>query len=140
MNNNSKTTEKSLRSYDWSGHCILVVEDDFYNYKFLEGWVGMMKAEAIWAESGPEAIELCKERKDISVVIMDVQLPRMNGYDATRFIKECRPDLPVIAATASDLEEERIKSEEAGCDGFIEKPIDIKKLTKIVEELLPGSK
>jgi CheY-like chemotaxis protein len=123
---------------NWSGIHILVVEDDFFNYKFLEGWMGMMNASVIRAEGGQEAVDLCKLRKDVSIVLMDVQLPGMNGYDATRLIKKCRPELPVIMVTANAINEEKIKSEEAGCDGFITKPIDIKKLTSIIGDLLPG--
>jgi CheY-like chemotaxis protein len=140
MNNNLTTAENMDHSIDWSGFRILVVEDDFFNYKFLEGWVGMMKAEVIRAESGQEAVDLCLGNDDIHIVLMDVQLPGMNGYDATRIIKQSRPDLPVIVVTANAIEEERIKSEEAGCDAFITKPIDIKRLTKIINDLLPGPK
>jgi len=124
---------------DWSAYCILIVEDDFFNYKLLEGWVEMMHAQFVRAENGQEAVDICQENQDISIVLMDVQLPGLNGYDATRKIKQSRPNLPVIAVTANAIEEEEIKSKEAGCDNFIAKPVDIKVLTKIVGSLLPGA-
>ena len=129
-------SENIDRPRDWSGHLILIVEDDFFNYKFLEGLAGMMKAEVIRAENGKEAVDICLEHQDISIVLMDIQLPGLDGYDATRIIKESRPDLPVIAVTANAIPEEKTKSEEAGCDRFITKPIDIFEIKAMVGDLL----
>lgn len=137
MNNNETTSEDKVNKPDWSGYSILIVEDDFFNFKLLEGWVEMMNANVIRAEGGQEAVDICFKNNDVSIVLMDLQLPGMNGYEATRIIKKTRPDLPVIVVTANAIEEEKIKSEEAGCDGFITKPINIKQLTTTVSKLLP---
>ena len=137
MNNNISTDNENINNPDWSGYSILIVEDDFFNFKLLEGWVEKMYANVIRAENGQEAVDICLKNDDVNIVLMDLQLPGINGYDATRIIKQTRPDLPVIVVTANAIEEEKIKSEEAGCDGFITKPIDIKNLTSTVNELLP---
>ena len=137
INNNISTDNDNINNPDWSGYCILIVEDDFFNFKLLEGWVEKMNANVIRAENGQEAVDICLKNDDVSIVLMDLQLPGMNGYDATRIIKQTRPDLPVIVVTANTIEEEKMKSVEAGCDGFITKPIDKNKLTATVNELLP---
>ena len=137
MNNNETTSEDKVNKPDWSGYSILIVEDDFFNFKLLEGWAEMMNANVIRAEGGQEAVDICHKNDDVHIVLMDLHLPGMNGYEATRIIKKTRPDLPVIVVTANAIEEEKIKSEEAGCDGFITKPINIKQLTTTVSKLLP---
>ena len=138
MMNNNITTDKNKSNYpDWSGYSFLIVEDDFFNFKLLEGWVEIMHAKVIRAKDGQEAIDICLKNEDVSIVLMDLQLPGISGYDATRIIKQTRPDLPVIVVTANAIEQEKIKSEEAGCDRFITKPIEIEKLTEAVSDLLP---
>ena len=87
------------------------------------------------AHDGAEAVDLVAEHQP-DIVLMDLQLPGINGYDATRVIKKTRPDLPVILVTANAIEKEKMKSEEAGCDGFITKPIDINQLATTVSKLL----
>jgi len=137
MNNKNSPTEEKVDKPDWTGFSILIVEDDFYNFKLLEGWAGMMKANVIRAEGGQEAVDICLKNNDVNIVLMDIQLPGMNGYDATRLIKEARQDLPVIAVTANPFEDEKEHAEEAGCDGFITKPIDIKQLKTTLYKFLP---
>jgi CheY-like chemotaxis protein len=123
---------------DWSGYTILVVEDDYFNFKFLEGWMNRMHADIIRAESGKEAVAMCLERNDIHVVLMDLQLPEMNGCEAMKMIKQHKPDLPVIIVSANAVYEEQRRSEEAGCDGFITKPIDLKQLMITLNKFLPN--
>ena len=125
MKNNISTDKENINNPDWSGYSILIVEDDFFNYKLLEGWVEKMYANVIRAENGQEAVDICLKNDDVSIVLVDLQLPGINGYDATRIIKQTKPDLPVIVVTANAIEEEKIKSEEAGCDGFFTNPFDI---------------
>jgi two-component system cell cycle response regulator DivK len=99
--------------------------------------VEMLNAKVMRAGGGQEAVDICLTNEDVHIVLMDLHLPGMDGYQATRIIKKARPDLPVIVVTANAIEEEKIKSEEAGCDGFITKPINIKQLTTTVSQLLP---
>ncbi len=136
MNKNETTAEGQSAKPDWSAYSILIVEDDFFNFKLLEGWAKMMNANVIQADSGQKAVDICLNNDDVHIVLMDLQLPGMNGYEAMRIIKKTRPDLPVLIVTANAVEEEKLKSEEAGCNGFVTKPIDIRKLTTTVNELL----
>ena len=67
---------------------------------------------------------------------MDIKMPVMNGYEATKLIKEQRPDLPIIAQSAFTSKEEKEKAKEAGCDSFITKPINKSELIELIKVLL----
>ena len=77
---------------------------------------------------GKKAVDICLNNKDIDLVLMDIKLPEMNGYDATMLIKQHRKDLPIIAQTAFAMEADVISATEAGCDDFLAKPIFQEKL------------
>ena len=107
-----------------SGKTILIAEDVDYNYRYLEIILNKnMDVTIIWAQSGIEAIDYVEKNHDISLVLMDIQLPEMNGLDATRIIKSKHKSLPVIAQTAYvttfDIEE----CYKAGCSDVLMKPI-----------------
>lgn len=131
-----KGEKKPKSTYDWSDKLVLVAEDDFFSYKFLEGFLKQTKASILHADDGQKAVDICKERKDIDIILMDVQMPEMNGLDATRTIKEFRPELPIIAQTANAIAEERQKCFEAGFDDFVTKPINISELFMKIENWL----
>jgi CheY-like chemotaxis protein len=113
---------------------VLVVEDDDINYLFLETVLSRNKIKTIRALNGIEAIELCNTNPNIKLVLMDIKMPFMNGYDATRRIKQINPNLPIIAQTAYAMHKDRNKALEAGCDGYISKPIVTSELLKLIEE------
>jgi CheY-like chemotaxis protein len=73
---------------------------------------------------------------EINLVLMDIKMSLLNGYEATKQIKQLRPVLPIIVQTAFASIEDREKAENAGCDGFITKPIDKQKLGKLIEQCL----
>ena len=88
------------------------------------------------AVNGHEAVELVKQHPEINLVLIDIKMPVMNGFDATRLIKKLRPELPVIAQTAFTSKEDREKAEKAGCDCVILKPINKNELLELIPELL----
>jgi signal transduction histidine kinase/CheY-like chemotaxis protein len=104
---------------------VLMVEDDAVNALLMNRYLenSHIFKEVIHAVNGREAIDFCESRKDIDIVLMDIGIPIINGFDATREIKRMRPDLPVIAQTAYSTAEDREKIMNAGCDDFISKPI-----------------
>jgi CheY-like chemotaxis protein len=67
---------------------------------------------------------------------MDIKMPLLDGYEATKLIKNKRPELPIIAQTAYAMTSDRIEAEKAGCDGYLSKPIRINQLTEILENYL----
>jgi CheY-like chemotaxis protein len=110
--------------YNWTGKTILVVEDSRMAFDLIAKMFGKTGARFILEPDGQKAVERCKKDASIDVVLMDIQLPVMDGYEATRRIKKMIPDLPVIAQTANAMAGDRKKALEAGCDEYIAKPID----------------
>ena len=102
---------------------ILIAEDEDTNFLFLQEVLSPTNVAILRAHNGIEAIELVKKNDSIRLVLMDIQMPRMNGYQATQEIKKLKPSLPVIAQTAYAMAEDRAKGERAGCDYYLSKPI-----------------
>ena len=105
---------------------ILVVEDEEINYLFVEILLTEkidLKCNVLHAKDGKEAIEICKNNLNIDLVLMDINMPIMNGYEATKQIKEVFPNLPIVAQTAYSTPEDKEKVLTAGCNDFITKPI-----------------
>lgn len=124
---------------DWSDYTFLVVEDERSNYNLLSIMLRPSRAKLIWARDGNEAIALFEQHKDdIHLVLMDIRLPGLNGYEVTKHIKQIRPELPVIAQTAYAMEIEIIKARESGCDDYITKPLDRRLLLDMIARHLPA--
>jgi len=135
-----RTGSRQVRvHHNWDGKLFLVAEDDKFSYKFLEGFLKQTKAEVLRASDGREAVEMCRNNPAIDLVLMDIQMPEMNGLTATEEIKKFNSGLPIIAQTANAINEERLRCMEAGCDDFITKPVNINELyDKINKWLKPG--
>ena len=119
-----------------ASHCILIVDDDSMSTLLLQKNLKGEKIAILYAENGWEAVELVRHHPEINLVLMDIKMPVMNGFEATRLIKQQRPELPVIAQSAFTSKEERQKARDAGCDNFITKPINKTELLEMVRVLL----
>ncbi len=128
--------KKDISDFKWHDLNILVVEDNLVSYKLLEISLSKTGCTTLHAENGADAIEMVKRHPEIDVVLMDIQLPILNGYDATREIKKINPGLPVIAQTANALDSDRAKCMEAGCSDYVTKPIVLKNLLPIIENFI----
>jgi CheY-like chemotaxis protein len=115
---------------------ILVAEDDDYNYKFIETVLSRADFKVIRAENGVEAVNICYNNSDISLVLMDLKMPVMGGIEATRQIKNFLPELPVIALTAFVSSEDEQEAFLSGCEEYIKKPVDRIHLLASVGDLL----
>ena len=91
------------------------------------------------ATTGKEAIEICKQNQNIDLILMDIKMPVMNGYEATKLIKEFRPDLPIVAQTAYTTTKDKEKAFSAGCNDFISKPISKETLNEIMNKYLKNN-
>lgn len=120
---------------DWGDKVILVVEDVDTNKIFFDAALRRTSAKILWAKDGQQAIDLFKEN-NVDLVLMDLQLPVMDGYTATREIKKINPDIPVIAQTAHVMSGEREKCMEAGCDDYLAKPIRLQILIETLSRFL----
>ncbi len=118
--------------FNWEEICILIVEDNYVSYKLLEISLGKTGVGILHAENGREAIDFVINHPEIDLVLMDIQLPLLNGYDATVEIKKIRPGLPVIAQTANAMDDDRLKCLNAGCSDYITKPIVLGKLFDVI--------
>lgn len=102
---------------------ILLVEDEESNYAYLKKILKRQNFSVIHARNGKKAISLFTENDDIDLVLMDIKLPDINGYDVTRSMKKIRSSVPIIAQTAYALPDDRQRAMEAGCDDYIPKPL-----------------
>lgn len=131
MNNDENNSQ-----YDWSDKTILVVEDTDTSNRYFKAALKRTRVKILWAKNGLEALEIIKKNKIIDLILMDIHMPFMNGFEATREIKTIRPDINIIMQTAYVLSNEREKSFEAGADDFIAKPINFKELLEIINRFM----
>ncbi len=118
--------------YNWNNVTILVAEDEDLNYKVLDTCLTRTNAHIIRAKDGASAVEICKSQK-IDLVLMDIQMPGMNGYEATQEIKRMNNRTPVIAQTSFAMVGEKERCLQAGCDDFVTKPLNISSLLNKIE-------
>lgn len=103
---------------------ILIVEDDTDNLEFLRQLLVKYRANVLLANSGEEAISIVESNKKINLVLMDIRLPDMDGFETTRKIKKINPNLPVIAQTAYAMFNDRENCLKNGCDDYVSKPLN----------------
>jgi len=116
---------------------ILIVEDDPNSLKLFRDLLGASGYASLEATNGKKAVELAREKKP-DLILMDIQMPVMDGFEAVKILKadtETR-NIPIIALTSYAMKEDEKKGLEAGCDGYITKPIDTKEFLKKVAEYL----
>lgn len=108
---------------DFKNHVILICEDDENNLYYFKELFSKTSTFILWAKTGKEAVKICSENPNINLVLMDLKMPEMNGWEATKIIKSMRPDLPVIAQTAHALTIETSQLNTKGFDDYVTKPI-----------------
>ena len=113
---------------------ILIAEDDKTSEMLITLSLKKISSELLFASTGTEAVETCRKSTDIDLVLMDVQMPDLNGYEATRQIRQFNKDIIIIAQTAFGLSGDREKAIEAGCNDYISKPISKDELLMIVRK------
>jgi CheY-like chemotaxis protein len=113
----------------WNNYTILVAEDDDLNYKLIQIALNKTKINVCRACNGREVLDILDEKHGhIHAVLMDIQMPVLDGYETTRQLKRKHPLIPVIAQTAFAMTEDKTKCLEAGCDDYISKPLNIEEL------------
>ncbi len=122
-------------NFDFSGKSVLVVEDTMMSFKLFSAVLSQVNASVTHASNGQKAIDLCSGDLHFDLVVMDLQMPEVNGIEATRAIKKIHPLLPIIAATANTFDDEEAACLEAGCDGYITKPLKFNKLFELMQSL-----
>ncbi len=134
QNKEKQGSKQSIRDYKLSGN-ILVAEDDLANQKGIKAILERGGLEVELAGNGLEAVEKISS-DSYDLILMDMQMPKMNGYEATRTLREKGFDLPIIALTANVMKGDSEKCAEAGCDGFLSKPVEVEKLFELLGTFL----
>ncbi|QOY55267.1 response regulator [Candidatus Sulfurimonas marisnigri] len=131
---NIQSTTNAKESVDLTGKKVLVVDDDIRNIYVLLEALSSKGADVITANDGQEAIDTLSTNIDVDIILMDVMMPVMDGYEAVKIIKENTKtkDIPVIAVTAKALSEDRQNALDAGYDDYITKPLQMKMLMEII--------
>jgi two-component system, sensor histidine kinase and response regulator len=119
--NASLDTNKSILN---SKPTILLVEDDELNYHYFETILKQCNVQIIRVSDGYEAVKKCQSNHQIKLVVMDLKLPLMSGFEATMLIKSFKPKLPIFAVTAHTGLDEKRRAIEAGCSEFLVKPVN----------------
>ena len=119
---------------------VLIVEDEQSNSLYLSILLAKLKIKSLCAKNGQEAINFVRENPSINLVLMDFKMPIMNGFEATKEIKKIRPDLRIIGQTAYAQTTDRERAIKVGCDDYISKPIDEKKMVDLIRKHLPTNK
>lgn len=127
--------ENTAEAIEWAGKKILVVEDEEINYYFLKEALRKFKVDLIWAHNGQEAVDIFDNDEGIELVLMDIKMPIMDGYQAMSYIK-AKSGVPVIAQTAYAMAGEKEQMVKAGFDACVTKPINISLLLSTMGKFL----
>ena len=128
-------TPLSKYNFDFQGRMVLVVEDNDISFKLYEAMLSQVNIKIIHASNGRQAIDSCRDIPGICLVLMDIQLPEINGLEATRQILSLNPELPVVATTANAFDEDETACLEAGCIAYMRKPIPFRRLFELMQSV-----
>lgn len=133
---NPVTAVSEIPEYDFSGKKLLLAEDDDPSFLLLKAMLRKTGIEILRAKNGIEAVSLSRSESDISLILMDINMPEMNGYEATKIIKAEKPSIPVIAQTAYSISGDKERTIESGCDDYISKPIKKQELFRLIQKYI----
>lgn len=121
--------------YNFSKYTIMIAEDTPYNYEYLYSILHKTGANVVWAKDGIDVLKMYNSSK-IDLILMDIQLPEISGYEATTQIRLTDQTLPIIAQTAYAMAEDRQKCMEVGCNDVLVKPIRMDEVLSTVAKYL----
>jgi CheY-like chemotaxis protein len=113
---------------------ILIAEDDEVSEMLISITIKEFSKVVLRAKTGIEVVEKCKDNPDLDLVFMDIKMPELGGYEATRQIREFNKDVVVIAQTSYGLSGDRERAIEAGCNDYIAKPINKTELQGLIQK------
>ncbi len=121
---------------DWSDKKILVVEDDLISIEYIKESLKSTGVKLDIAKTGEKGLELFEENKDYHLVLMDLRLPGLDGYETIKRMKSINKNIPVVVQTANVMTEQRQKAFNSGCNDFISKPIDRKIFFSVIAQYM----
>jgi CheY-like chemotaxis protein len=131
-----ETAQASRRGIRFSGEKVLIVDDDIRNVFALTSVLEQHGLSVLYAENGREGIEVLEQHDDVTVVLMDIMMPEMDGYATTTAIRRMPQfaGLPIIALTAKAMKGDREKAIESGASDYVTKPVDPDHLLSVMEQ------
>ncbi|MGW7437354.1 HAMP domain-containing protein [Streptomyces sp. NPDC054849] len=128
------------RTYDFHGEKVLIVDDDVRNVFALTSVLEQHGLSVLYAENGREGIEVLEQHDDVTVVLMDIMMPEMDGYATTSAIRRMPQfaGLPIIALTAKAMKGDREKAIDSGASDYVTKPVDPDYLLSVMEQWMRG--
>lgn len=124
------------KDHDFSGKKVLIVEDEETNVLYLTNVLESSKVEFIIASNGVQAVDLINKGEPVDLILMDLKMPIMDGYEATKIIHKMKPWIPIIAQTAYAMADDKEKAYRVGCIDYLTKPIELKKLLQLLSKHL----
>ena len=136
-NSKKQAASTGQLQYRWENRVVLITEDEEVNFFYLKTIFKKTEAKILRAKNGKEAVDLISTHNgEIDLILMDLNMPVMDGYEAMRIIKSRHPHIPIIAQTAYTLTEDRHKCMKAGFNDYIAKPINRAALFRLVNDNL----
>ncbi len=115
---------------------ILIAEDETNNFLLVREYLSESVFTIIRVENGLDAVNICKNRRDIDIILMDIKMPVMDGIEATRQIKIMKPEIPVIAVTAYAYDTDKKRLLESGFDEYLPKPLKRDSFLKMINQFV----
>lgn len=115
---------------------ILIAEDEENNFLLIEALLSQLNVHIMHARNGKEAVDIVESGIEISLVLMDIKMPVMDGYEATAILKKMRPAIPIVALTAFAFESDKEKAVKAGCDDYLSKPVKKDLLIEMIKKYI----
>ncbi|MFJ2116346.1 response regulator, partial [Streptomyces sp. NPDC087850] len=127
---------RAVRTFSFSGEKVLIVDDDIRNVFALTSVLEQHGLSVLYAENGREGIEVLEQHDDVTVVLMDIMMPEMDGYATTTAIRRMPQfaGMPIIALTAKAMKGDREKALDAGASAYVTKPVDPDHLLSVMEQ------
>jgi PAS domain S-box-containing protein len=131
-------SEEMVKNVDesMSKKVILIAEDETNNFLLIREYLSESVFTIIRVENGLDAVNICKNRSDIDIILMDIKMPVMDGIEATRQIKIMKPDIPVIAVTAYAYDTDKKRLLESGFNEYLPKPLKRESLLKMINQFV----
>lgn len=133
----SRDQDQDMSTISGPAYRVLIVDDHAFNLNILSLFLKKVGIESLTAGSGEEALELVSQH-ELNLILLDLEMPRMSGYETIRHLRESGATLPVIALTAHTIQEVGDRCRAAGFDGFLQKPVSVNTLRSELRRYLPA--
>lgn len=123
---------------NWAGRKILIAEDDAINFNLLSIMLRSTDIKIIWAKNGLEAVDFFAGNRNVDLILMDIQMPIMDGNEASLRIRELDKQVPIIVISAYTSMDVKLRAKEVGANEFLNKPVQSANLLGVIEKYMPA--